>query len=1141
MYDVTARVFAAMQTLDITSLAGYPENEIRPVLPSLVRMSLLSPLDNTETSMESRKQILAVLIGIEVVNSIVSYLQVNYHELENDLKKELQTRQKNASLFDPASTASGASAASQQQQQQQQPEYGLQSGIALGFERADVARKVRVVLSEIFNLQQQVTSASSSSSSSTADSKPAPSALPAHSEILDDGIYLEEVVDILCIALAELPSLLNILELTDALVQVPNGHRIVCALVANFPDCYRDVVSHVIANCDEEAPDGKQRLMLLMSLSEMNPSQALANRSMCVDMMKVPSFMLKLALKHPDDLIAFLTGLLLGNDQNLRSWFALYIRTSQKRKGDALNLVRVELLQKIVKISSNAAELKDFNLQGAVLLRLYCALRGIGGLKFNDDEINALSQLVTSCPQATASGVRFVTLALCMLIACPSLVSTIPLENKAVEWLQWLIREDAFFCKRSGTSSSLGEMLLLLAIHFHSNQITAISEMVCSTLAMKIPIRPNSTNRIKQLFTQDLFTEQVVALHAVRVPVTPQLNGTIPGYLPVHCIHQLLKSRTFLKHKVPIKSWIFKQICSSVRPVHPVMPALVEVFVNTLIIPNPTGKISIDHMHRPFTESEILHVFRTSPLTFFAEQVPPLLTAPTTDESQAQSQSQVEVSCPLTAQLLMIYYLMLYEDTRLMNLSALGGRKQKEYTNNFLSGLPLKYLVQKAHQYHNDYLSLFHPLLRLIISNYPHLSMVDDWLEEHYLVSSNLISSSSDYELQPALLDRALDMVKVKPHLAIRVFKHLLQLPPESLAPYAHQLVQHLAQVFDKDVPRFVKDLYNDLWLRLNAVLPTTFWIMSLRAITNSSDSLNRRTFANESLLEPMDVLACPRQVFCSPYMLVIMLRILKGSLAASKTYLNVHMQQKQVLDKNGLVQTDADREELKTTLIASQESAAVHILLEVLDFMEGKADSRVSMLELREIQGIIGTYVHQAFITEPSLAKLVHFQTYPKTVIPMIVASVPSMHICIDFVHEFLNVTEMDKQIFTIELTSHLVLNYSIPKSLGVSKFCLNVIQTTLSLLTTSAKCKFLKHVLPSMVRFVETFPILADDCVNILMNTGRSLHSQSSLGVTTMQMPLTESAKLCSYRDAQLHIIMIEDAFKVLVEAVMQKAELY
>lgn len=59
--------------------------------------------------------------------------------------------------------------------------------------------------------------------------------------------------------------------------------------------------------------------------------------------------------------------------------------------------------------------------------------------------------------------------------------------------------------------------------------------------------------RIKAIFTQEIFTEQVVTAHAVEVPVTPNLNMTMTGYLPVHCIHQLLKSRAFTKHKVPIK------------------------------------------------------------------------------------------------------------------------------------------------------------------------------------------------------------------------------------------------------------------------------------------------------------------------------------------------------------------------------------------------------------------------------------------------------------------------------------------------------------------------------------------------------------------------------------------------------------
>uniref|UniRef100_A0A1A9W910 Integrator complex subunit 2 n=1 Tax=Glossina brevipalpis TaxID=37001 RepID=A0A1A9W910_9MUSC len=1115
MQDVTARVFAAMQNLDIAALSTYPQNEIRPVLPALVRMSLLSPLDNTESSMESRKQILAVLIGIEVVNSIVSYLQVNYHELEPELKKELQARQK-CMYFEG-----------------QQSEFGLQTGIALGFERADVTRKVRVVLSEIFNVQWLLTEQKTT----------------VQSEILDDGIYLEEVVDILCIALAELPSLLNILELTDTLVQVPNGHRIICALVANFPDCYRDVVTHVIVNCDEESPEGKLKLNLLMALSEINPSQSLSTRAICVEIMKVPSFMLKLCLKYPQDLIAFLTGMLLGNDQNVRTWFAEYVHSSQKRKSDALILVRAELLkqlQNLIQISNTASTNvdEDFTVQGAVLMRLYCALRGIAGLKFNDSEINALAHLVTSRPLPSTSGMRFVSLALCMLIACPSLISTTVLETKAVEWLQWLIKEDAFFGKRADTSTSLGEMLLLLAIHFHSNQISAIGELVCSTLAMKIPIRPNSTNRMKQLFTQDLFTEQVVASHAVRVPVTPRLNANIPGYLPVHCIHQLLKSRAFLKHKVPIKSWIFRQICNSARPLHPVMPALIEVYVNTLIVPNPQGKVNVDHMHKPFSEIEILHIFRSNINCnvlgeFNAVPYP-------NNNTDNEELSKYQVQCHLTAQLLILYYLVLYEDIRIANLSnaSLSGRKLKEYTNNFLSELPMKYLLQKAQQYHNDYAGIFHPLLRLIICNYPHLSMVEDWLEEHCLHNHQRITVSlpaTVKQIQHSLETADFDQLDSKPGRALSVLTALLKLPAEELARNSDLIVINLPKVFQRKVSRSIKNVYLDIWLRLNAVLPISFWRKSLTSIMASEDHINRCSFVMENMLDPLQVLRCSREIFYCPHTLIILLRILQGSLAASKAHLNIQMQSKQMIDKNGQVQCDADREELKTALIASQESAAVHILLEILADMYAHGSSRVAVLELREAQGIICSFIHQSFISEPSLAKLVHFQTYPREVIPMMVKGVPSMHICIDFLHEFLSMPEMDKQVFTIDLTSHLVLKYAIPKSLSVSKFCINTIQSALSLLSTEAKCKYLSHVLPALIRFAEAFPILTDDCINILMLTGRSLYSQSTLGINSTQMQLTARSRHKCFKETHRYIAMIEEAFESLITKIINKVELY
>jgi hypothetical protein len=77
--------------------------------------------------------------------------------------------------------------------------------------------------------------------------------------------------------------------------------------------------------------------------------------------------------------------------------------------------------------------------------------------------------------------------------------------------------------------ASFGEMLLLMAIDFH----------IKSRISAKIPLRQNNTphcTRMKQIFTQEIFTEQVVCAHAIKVPVTVNLNVWIHGYLPVHCL-----------------------------------------------------------------------------------------------------------------------------------------------------------------------------------------------------------------------------------------------------------------------------------------------------------------------------------------------------------------------------------------------------------------------------------------------------------------------------------------------------------------------------------------------------------------------------------------------------------------------------
>lgn len=89
---VQPHVFKAIKDVDVPALIKCSTEEIRPIIPCLVRMALISPLDVTLYCAEAKKEILTLLSGIDLVNFIVSLLSIEFHTLEVDLKKELQMR-----------------------------------------------------------------------------------------------------------------------------------------------------------------------------------------------------------------------------------------------------------------------------------------------------------------------------------------------------------------------------------------------------------------------------------------------------------------------------------------------------------------------------------------------------------------------------------------------------------------------------------------------------------------------------------------------------------------------------------------------------------------------------------------------------------------------------------------------------------------------------------------------------------------------------------------------------------------------------------------------------------------------------------------------------------------------------------------
>ena len=57
-------------------------------------------------------------------------------------------------------------------------------------------------------------------------------------------------------------------------------------------------------------------------------------------------------------------------------------------------------------------------IQGTALLRLYCALKRLAGMKLSQQESESLLHLITCHPPPTAAGVRFVVVGLCTLLVC---------------------------------------------------------------------------------------------------------------------------------------------------------------------------------------------------------------------------------------------------------------------------------------------------------------------------------------------------------------------------------------------------------------------------------------------------------------------------------------------------------------------------------------------------------------------------------------------------------------------------------------------------------------------------------------------------------------------------------------------------
>lgn len=93
-------------------------------------------------------------------------------------------------------------------------------------------------------------------------------------------------------------------------------------------------------------------------------------------------------------------------------------------------------------------------------------------------------------------------------------------------------------------------------------------------------IKSLTIQRLKQLFTQKLYTHDKLAKLAISLPPTQNLSARNQGYIPLDAVTQLLKTRQFSSNGiVNVAEWIENQLQVCELPLHETLISLLDYFI----------------------------------------------------------------------------------------------------------------------------------------------------------------------------------------------------------------------------------------------------------------------------------------------------------------------------------------------------------------------------------------------------------------------------------------------------------------------------------------------------------------------------------------------------------------------------------
>lgn len=924
-----------------------------------------------------------------------------------------------------------------------------------------------------------------------------------YSEIFESALLRPWVVAVLDVVVNSLQGLVSFELLVTAIIAPPDGCEILTAVIANAPLLQPHVTKRLI-ELWSVAPKGNSGEWLrarcskaLYMLSDSAPHLAMQLREALLTDHAMPGLMLSLALAA-DDTANFFVGLLQSKDKVV--WVCKFLKECRDNSSDTRLLEN--LFKRMKRVRDEATG--DPNRMGN-FLRIFCVLYRMAGFCIWTESLNGrttteedrsssmetMLDFLTQSVEVSAAGAGVIKLTLCTLVTCPPLTSG-AYHNRIVEWLASLVTRIPEFSEGCEVKSGGGysEMLLLMAVHFHTGNISAVAALARDTLLLNfhLDIPAESLRRMGDLLTKHVFTDDVLAIQSVAMAATPGLHAGIPGYLPVHCAYHAMRSRMYVKHKIQVKQWVLGQIlaCDSNRPVYPLLPALVQALADLSV--DPFGTVLSGNTRPPRQEDQ---KYYQTPLAPIAER----------------DLDSIFVGKHLVAQVLALLYILTFNacvDRRKLRLAEFSRSQSSaqlpaRYSQNLLARVPIKQLLMKAEARQELFVDTFPILISLASAAYPELFDVMDLLRNEEFRTAEtgprpgLALAEKLYSLKPGLplgIDAATDPVHAYSLLLL-----LRKLTDDDLALHSGWLLKViLPQLLDPQMERRICLVFAELWDRLATTMPSVLWLSTAIGLApRGSDMID---ISHARLLnDPLLVLKCDPRALRNPVLLQIVLKVFSAYSTMSTKSLSETSAMVGIRCSSGSVTANEEPDDgarLIQTLLMTQSSAIVHILLELCE--PGDAGSAGSVQEVRSIACL---FIHQLFIETPLLAKLVHFQGYNPSVLPYAVVGIPSMHICTDFLAELLVQPAISKQVFAVQVVASLATRYPVEKVLDVARTVLGRMEHLIGT-DPAIMASFFIPAVPCLVDICKGFPLLTEAVIELLLRL-RAIESAHCAAAST------------------------------------------